>query len=87
MCSDPGQDLIKKDIDELNLTRVVVSSCSPLMHEVTFRAACEDAGLNKFLFQMANIREHCSWVTTDCEKSDKKSKTDNRGCRIQGAVS
>lgn len=74
MCSDPGQDLIKKDIKELGLTRVVVSSCSPLMHEITFRHACEDAGLNQFLFQMSNIREQCSWVTADKEKATIKAK-------------
>lgn len=65
MCSDPGQELIKQDIKELGLTRVVVASCSPLMHEHTFRRACQEAGLNQFFFQMANIREQCSWVTED----------------------
>ncbi len=62
MCSDPGQALIKKDIAELNLNRVVVASCSPRMHEPTFRAAVADAGLNPYCFEMANIREQCSWV-------------------------
>jgi len=62
MCSDPGQALIKKDIAELNLNRVVVASCSPRMHEPTFRAAVSDAGLNPYCFEMANIREQCSWV-------------------------
>jgi heterodisulfide reductase subunit A len=62
MCSDPGQALIKKDIEELGLNRVVVASCSPRMHEPTFRRACEEAGLNPYQFHMANIREHCSWV-------------------------
>ncbi len=65
MCSDPGQELIKQDIKELGLTRVVVASCSPRMHEHTFRRACQEAGLNQFFFQMANIREQCSWVTED----------------------
>ncbi len=74
MCSDPGQDLIKKDIEEDRLTRVVVSSCSPLMHEETFRDACEDAGLNRFLFQMSNIREQCSWVHSDRAKATAKAK-------------
>ncbi len=74
MCSDPGQDLIKNDIKEDKLTRVVVSSCSPLMHENTFRNACEDAGLNRFLFQMSNIREQCSWVHSDREKATAKAK-------------
>ena len=57
MCSDPGQDLVKEEIEGSGLNRVVVASCSPLMHELTFRRACEDAGLNPFNFQMANIRE------------------------------
>jgi heterodisulfide reductase subunit A2 len=73
-CSDPGQDMIKKDIQELGLTRVVVSSCSPLMHESTFRHVVEDAGLNQYLFQMANIREQCSWVTEDRIKATEKAK-------------
>jgi len=62
MCSDPGQVLIKEDIKELGLTHVVVASCSPRMHEPTFRATVEEAGLNPYCFEMANIREHCSWV-------------------------
>ncbi|OGO66074.1 MAG: hypothetical protein A2Z45_07315 [Chloroflexi bacterium RBG_19FT_COMBO_55_16] len=62
MCSDPGQVLIKNDIAELNLNRVVVASCSPLMHEPTFRATVADAGLNPYCYEMANIREQCSWV-------------------------
>jgi len=74
MCSDPGQELIKKDIADDKLTRVVVSSCSPLMHEETFRNTCEDAGLNRFLFQMANIREQCSWVHLDRDKATAKAK-------------
>ena len=74
MCSEPGQELIKQDVEEHNLTRVVVSSCSPLMHEDTFRNACEDAGLNRFLFQMSNIREQCSWVHSDREKATEKAK-------------
>jgi len=61
-CSDQGQELIKRDIKEHRLNRVVVASCSPRLHEPTFRRACEEAGLNKYLFEMANIREHCSWV-------------------------
>ena len=65
MCSDPGQELIKNDIKECKLNRVVVASCSPLLHERTFRRVCRDAGLNPYLFEMANIREHCSWVHED----------------------
>jgi heterodisulfide reductase subunit A len=74
MCSDPGQDLIKQDIKEHQLNRVVVASCTPLMHEPTFRRACKEAGLNPFFFQMANIREHCSWVVDDHDLATEKAK-------------
>jgi heterodisulfide reductase subunit A len=74
MCSDPGQELVKEDIKELGLDRVVVASCSPLMHELTFRRACEDAGLNPFFFQMANIREQVSWVTEDPGEATERAK-------------
>lgn len=74
MCSDPGQALIKEDIQKENLNRVVVASCSPLMHEGTFRQACSEAGLNPFLFQMTNIREHCSWVCDDQETATRKAE-------------
>jgi heterodisulfide reductase subunit A len=74
-CSDQGQAGIKKDIQEQKLNRVVVASCSPRLHEPTFRKACEDAGLNKYLFEMANIREHCSWVHLyDKEAATEKAK-------------
>ncbi len=62
MCSNNGQDLIKKDIEAGLINRVVVAACSPRMHEPTFRRTCEEAGLNQFLFEQANIREHVSWV-------------------------
>lgn len=75
MCSDPGQDLIKQDIHDHGLNRVVVASCSPLMHENTFRKACDEAGLNPFFFQMANIREHCSWVISDKAQATSKAKS------------
>lgn len=74
MCSDPGQELIKKDILDAKLDRVVVASCSPRMHEITFRRACEEAGLNAYCMEMANIREQCSWVHSDKEKATKKAK-------------
>jgi heterodisulfide reductase subunit A2 len=61
-CSEPGQEQIKADIKEHGLNRVVVASCTPRLHEPTFRAACEAGGLNPYLLEMANIREHCSWV-------------------------
>ena len=74
-CSDPGQETIKKDIKEHNLNRVVVASCTPRLHEPTFRRTCEEAGLNKYLFEMANIREHCSWVHLyEPEKATAKAK-------------
>jgi len=74
MCSDPGQEMIKKDIKELGLNRVVVASCSPTMHELTFRRVCQEAGINPYLFEMANIREHVSWVTEDRKEATEKAK-------------
>src|SRR4030043_902784 len=74
VCSDPGQELIKNDIKELGLNRVVVASCSPRLHEQTFRRTLASANLNPYLFEMANIREHCSWVHEDNEKATEKAK-------------
>ena len=74
MCSNIGQELIINDIKEHNLNRVVVASCSPRMHEKTFRNACKKAGLNPYLFQMASIRELVSWVTEDEEEATQKAK-------------
>ena len=74
MCSDPGQDLIKNDIKEMGLNRVVVASCSPRLHEPTFRKTMASAGLNPYLFEMANIREQCAWVHEDREKATEKAK-------------
>jgi len=62
MCADPGQQLIEEDIRKHNLNRVVVAACSPRLHEPTFRACVSNAGLNPFLFEMANIREQDTWV-------------------------
>jgi heterodisulfide reductase subunit A len=74
-CSDQGQAMIKSDIKEHKLNRVVVASCSPRLHEPTFRKVCEEAGLNKYLFEMANIREQCSWVHLyDREAATEKAK-------------
>ena len=81
MCSDPGQELIRQDIKEQGLNRVVVASCSPLMHERTFRKVVESAGLNRYLFEHANIREHCSWVT-----EDRKAATDKAKALVSAAV-
>ena len=75
MCSDPGQEMIEKDIKEFGLNRVVVASCSPRLHEKTFQSACQRAGLNPFFFQMASVREQVSWVTEDEGKATRKAKT------------
>jgi heterodisulfide reductase subunit A len=74
MCSSPGQEMIGKDIQENNVNRVVVAACSPHLHEPTFRNACARAGLNPYLFEMANIREQDSWVTLDKVEATKKAK-------------
>lgn len=74
MCSDPGQALIKEDVKNFSLDRVVVASCSPRMHESTFRKILEECGLNPFYLQMANIREHVSWVCTDVQTATEKAK-------------
>jgi len=73
MCSDPGQEMIKTDVKESGLHKVVVASCSPRMHEPTFRGAIEEAGLNGYCLEMANIREQCSWVHKDKEKATIKA--------------
>ena len=75
MCSDPGQEMIERDIRELGLTRVVVASCSPRLHEKTFQGACKRAGLNPYMFQMASVREQVSWVTADEDEATAKAKT------------
>ena len=81
-CSDQGQELIKKDVKEYRLNRVVVASCSPRLHEPTFRKVCEEAGLNKYLFEMANIREQCSWV----HLHDRKAATEKAKDLVKMAV-
>jgi heterodisulfide reductase subunit A len=73
MCSDPGQELIKKDIEEHRLNRVVVAACSPLLHEHTFRGATAAGGLNPFYFQMVSVRELDSWVHDDREAATRKA--------------
>jgi len=73
-CSDPGQKMIKDDIKNLGLNRVVVASCTPRMHEVTFQNAVAEAGLNPYYFAMANIREHVSWIVKDTEAATAKAK-------------
>ena len=73
MCSEPGQQLIRQAIREHNLDGVVVGSCSPRMHEPTFRRACAEAGLNPYLCEIANLREHCSWVHEKGEATTQKA--------------
>jgi heterodisulfide reductase subunit A2 len=82
MCSDPGQQLLINEVREKGLNRVVVASCSPRMHEKTFRKATQTAGVNPYFFQMACIREHDSWVTEDPVKATEKAKE-----LVRGAVS
>ena len=65
MCSQAGQEIIKKAIAEYKLTGIVVCSCSPRMHEATFRKTAAAAGLNPYMVEIANIREHCSWIHKD----------------------
>ena len=73
MCSQSGQDLIKNAIHEHKLTGVVVCSCSPRMHEQTFRKTCASAGLNGYMVEIANIREQCSWIHKDKEEATEKA--------------
>jgi len=81
-CADPGQDEIRKGIEEYNLNRVIVAACSPRMHEPTFRRTVSEAGLNPFLFEMANIREFSSW----CHPSTPKEATEKAKDLIKMAV-
>src|SRR5512146_3291406 len=74
MCSSLGQQMIEEDIKKQNLSRVVVAACSPHLHEKTFRRACENAGMNPYLCQMTNVREHVSWVTKDKAAGTEKAK-------------
>ena len=73
-CADPGQQEIQRTIYEHNLNRVVVASCSPTSYEPIVRQCIEGAGLNRYLLEMANIREHCSWVTEDHGAATEKAK-------------
>ena len=73
MCSEAGQAKIAEAIKEKHLTGLVVCSCSPRMHETTFRQAAERAGLNPYMVEIANIREHCSWIHKDMEEATEKA--------------
>jgi heterodisulfide reductase subunit A2 len=81
MCSEPGQKLIRDDISELGLDYVVEASCSPKMHEPTFRGAVSSAGMNQYMFEMVNIREHCSWISENPDLATRKAKD-----LIQGGI-
>jgi heterodisulfide reductase subunit A len=75
-CSDPGQEMIKEDIKQHKLDRIVIAACSPKMHEETFRKTLEQAGLNPYLLDIVNLREQCSWCHGESsEKATEKAKT------------
>jgi heterodisulfide reductase subunit A len=82
-CSEPGQNQIKNDVKEYGLNRVVVASCSPRLHEATFRQCVSEAGLNPYLMEMANIREQCAWV----HGHDAKNATIKARDLVRSAVS
>ena len=73
MCSEAGQSLIKQAIKDYELTGVVICSCSPRMHEATFRKTAQAAGLNSYMVEIANIREHCSWIHKDMAEATEKA--------------
>ncbi len=81
-CADPGQKEIEQAIHQHRLNRVVVASCTPKIHEPTFRRCVAQAGLNPYLFEMANIREHCSWV----HQADKEAATTKAMDLVRSAV-
>jgi len=82
LCSDAGQKMIKEDIEQNKLDRIVVASCSPRMHEETFRRAVSEAGLNPYLLDMINIREQDSW----CHSKEPEKATEKAKALIQMAV-
>ncbi|MGQ9675470.1 MAG: CoB--CoM heterodisulfide reductase iron-sulfur subunit A family protein [Chloroflexota bacterium] len=73
LCSEDGKEFLKESIKEHGLTHVVVAACSPKQHELTFMNVCEEAGVNPYLFQLANIREQCAWVTPDKDEATEKA--------------
>ena len=85
MCSESGQNLVKNAIKEHNLSGVVICSCSPRMHENTFRKAAAAAGLNPYLVEIANIREQCSWIHKNREEATEK--IEGFGGKASGSVS
>jgi heterodisulfide reductase subunit A len=85
MCSEPGQQMIENDIRDLGLNRVVVASCTPRMHEPTFQRVLSEAGLNPYLFEMANIREQVSWVIDDPDAATEKARRVVRSATLRVA--
>jgi len=81
-CSDPGQNEIQRIIRENRLNRVVIAACTPKLHEPTFRSCVEESGLNKYLMEMVNLREHCSWV----HQKDPVGATDKAMDLLKSAV-
>ena len=75
LCSEDGAELIRREIKQRNLSRVVIAACSPKEHEATFMKIAEGTGLNPYLIQIANIREHCAWVISDKALATEKAKT------------
>ena len=73
MCSQAGQEMIKEAVKEHKLTGIVVCSCSPRMHEATFRKTAQSAGINPYMVEIANIREQCSWVHKDMPTGTEKA--------------
>ena len=73
MCSQAGQNMIKNAIKEYGLTGVVICSCSPRMHEATFRKTAQAAGINPYMVEIANIREQCSWIHKDKQTGTEKA--------------
>jgi len=75
VCSDPGQQMIQKDIRQHDLDRILIASCSPRMHEETFRETISEAGLNPFMLEMVNLREQCSWCHAETpDEATEKAK-------------
>ncbi|RLB06761.1 MAG: disulfide reductase, partial [Deltaproteobacteria bacterium] len=73
LCSEPGQELIKKAVEEGELDRVVIAACTPTMHEETFRGLLKETHLNPFLLKQVGIREHVSWLSDDIQKNTEKA--------------
>ena len=86
MCSASGQNIIKDAIKEYGLTGVVICSCSPRMHEATFRKTVQAAGLNPYMLEIANIREQCSWIHKDIKEATEKAIILGRSANRKSSV-